>query len=369
MTNSTIALFIIDIMALLFLFGVLHGEKTLDNRRKKAFASGMLITVVIIIAQIGTILTADGSPWLRTFNNMFNVLGFLLSPVIPIILLSIFDTNIIKRHKLLLVPTIINAVAVLLSPIFGFIFYIDKFNVYSRGDLFYIFVIAYIINIMLLVLTTWLNTVKYFHPIKWKITSLTTFAVVGTCVQLLYPTVYSTWHVVTLSLFLLYMIISEFEGSFDALTRIYNRQAFEKASRQFSDKNMFSVILLDINDFKGVNDTYGHDYGDVVLKLVASSMREAFDNRCSFYRIGGDEFCIIRKDNNKEKLEEQINNMAVIFGKKRKDNRSLPTIAYGYCIKQTHVATNFEKIFKEADEKMYYHKESQKKEKELTQSN
>ncbi|WP_293706353.1 sensor domain-containing diguanylate cyclase [Stenotrophomonas sp. UBA7606] len=80
----------------------------------------------------------------------------------------------------------------------------------------------------------------------------------------------------------------------DPLTQLGNRRRMDDALRTFeSQANTFSVISLDIDHFKAVNDTYGHDAGDEALRCLAQRMREA----CRAYdvplRVGGEEFLIL----------------------------------------------------------------------------
>ena len=332
----------------------------MGKHRKKAFSYGIVFTVLVIISEAGTILVSEGSAELRSLNILFNVLGFALTPIIPIVLIAIFDIKILQRYKLLFLPTILNSVAVMLSPVFGLIFYVDVNNYYQRGSIFFFFVLVYIVNIIFLVIITWYTGQKYFYPIKRKIVGLSFFTVAGTGIQLLVPSIYSSWHCVTLSLFLLYILLSEFEGSFDTLTKLYNRGAFEKASKKLTGKKAFSVIVMDINNFKEINDTYGHEYGDTVLKEVAAIIRDSFDDHCSCYRIGGDEFCTICRDGNREKLENQLKTITNSLIKERQKNKCLPTVSYGYSIFQGDKTFDFQKILKEADDQMYHYKELQK---------
>jgi diguanylate cyclase (GGDEF)-like protein len=361
MLKNYITIYIIDIIALFFLFGLLYNDNFLSQHRKRSFSYGIVFTVLIILFEIGTMLVSGGSAELRNFNILFNVLGFALTPVIPIVLIAIFDTKIIRMHNFFLLPTILNFVAVMLSPFFGLIFYVDANNYYQRGSIFLFFVIVYIINIIFFVIVTLYAGQKKFYSIKWKITSLSFFTMVGTCIQLFVPSVHSSWHCVTLSLFLLYILLSEFEGSFDILTEFYNRAAFEKALKHLKSKKTCSVIVMDINNFKEINDTYGHEYGDVVLKEVAAIIRNSFDDNCSCYRIGGDEFCTICRDANRDKLEHQLKNITNDIAKERQKNRCLPTVAYGYSIFQEDKTLDFKKMFKEADDQMYDYKQLQKK--------
>ena len=90
----------------------------------------------------------------------------------------------------------------------------------------------------------------------------------------------------------------EFMSVLDGLTGLYNRRQFEIGLRQEFNRSKrhpsdFSLAMLDIDFFKKVNDTYGHQYGDYVLKTVADIMKKAFRKTDLLYRYGGEELVII----------------------------------------------------------------------------
>ncbi|MCG1011082.1 hypothetical protein JT739_00525 [Tepidanaerobacter sp. GT38] len=149
-----LATYTIDITALFYLMGLLHSSTSLKLNRKKPFLIAIIFTIIIILSEAGTVFADNGSLNLRTINILCNILGFALTPIIPIAMILIFDERIFISHKLLLVPTLINIVATALSPLYGYIFYIDIKNHYSRGDYFFIFIIVYIINFILLIIST-----------------------------------------------------------------------------------------------------------------------------------------------------------------------------------------------------------------------
>lgn len=362
MAKTNIALYTIDIIALAFLYGLLFGNNLLNKSRKRSFAYGILMTILIILAEVGTNIVGGGDAHLRGLNILFNLIGFALTPTIPIILIVIFNPDVIKKNIIILLPLIINIIVVLLSPIYGLIFYVDQMNQYTRGSIFYVFVAVYIVNIILLVVGTIWTCNKSFYPIKWKLISLSLFTVAGSFIQLLLPEVYASWHCVTLSFLLFYILLSEFDGSFDTLTQLYNRAAFERAIKQLTDNSRFSIIALDINDFKTVNDTHGHSYGDTVLQEVSNIIRESFNHNSSWYRIGGDEFCIISKDTDQNKLETNLKKLTEGLSKERFNNTCLPTIAYGYSIHLGAEPLNFRKMMEEADKQMYFYKQIHKEE-------
>mgnify|MGYP002924291846 FL=1 len=82
----------------------------------------------------------------------------------------------------------------------------------------------------------------------------------------------------------------------DSLTNIYNRYGFDELAERMITKNPkthFVAALLDIDDFKFINDIYGHVYGDRALKSLTDSMKAFFPSDALLGRNGGDEFCIL----------------------------------------------------------------------------
>lgn len=80
----------------------------------------------------------------------------------------------------------------------------------------------------------------------------------------------------------------------DALTRIANRRAFDEALALSCDKGMgFALLLLDLDGFKAVNDSYGHAAGDDLLRQVAGRLLQIVRSTDTLARLGGDEFAII----------------------------------------------------------------------------
>ena len=84
----------------------------------------------------------------------------------------------------------------------------------------------------------------------------------------------------------------QYEATHDALTGVLNRGAFEKA-RSYVDKRKIAMLLIDVDYFKTINDTYGHEMGDRVLQKGADLLTSNFRSEDSIYRIGGDEFAIL----------------------------------------------------------------------------
>ena len=95
----------------------------------------------------------------------------------------------------------------------------------------------------------------------------------------------------------------------DSLTDIYNRYGFDELAERMITKNPkthFVAALLDIDDFKFINDIYGHIYGDRALKSLTDSMKAFFPKTTLLGRNGGDEFCILLPDHTYKEAGELL---------------------------------------------------------------
>ncbi|WMJ79192.1 diguanylate cyclase [Clostridium sp. MB40-C1] len=84
----------------------------------------------------------------------------------------------------------------------------------------------------------------------------------------------------------------------DPLTGIANRKRIMQILNELSEdpKNKFALFYIDLNDFKGINDNFGHHCGDFVLKEISKIVKNVLDKNCILGRLSGDEFVIIQKN-------------------------------------------------------------------------
>lgn len=111
------------------------------------------------------------------------------------------------------------------------------------------------------------------------------------------------------------MILDEHRKKFkklavtDGLTGIYNRHGFDEQVEKYLEQNTNTscvAVLFDIDDFKFINDMYGHAAGDMALKILAESMQKFFSENVVLGRSGGDEFCMLLPGRTCEDLRMQI---------------------------------------------------------------
>ena len=158
----------------------------------------------------------------------------------------------------------------------------------------------------------------------------------------------------------------EWLANTDALTRLVNRRRFHELaeleisrSRRFI-KN-FSVLMLDIDNFKSINDTYGHDVGDKVIAYIGDMCRNELRDIDIAGRLGGEEFAILLPDTSPEtalqvaeRLRHEIENYEMEFS----GGAVLKfTVSIG-CVSSTDLSLDVEQLLKRADQCLYEAKKS-----------
>ena len=146
----------------------------------------------------------------------------------------------------------------------------------------------------------------------------------------------------------------------DALTGLYNRHALRANYDNYVGGNLI-VAYLDVDNFKQINDSYGHDAGDDVLLKISNGLKEIFTNTDA-YRYGGDEFLLIRKDIDTSLFVNQLHLMKQRMDElSHGDNKPSVNFSAGYVYGVAEVADDLRSMFEKADELMYEAKRRGKK--------
>ncbi len=99
----------------------------------------------------------------------------------------------------------------------------------------------------------------------------------------------------------------------DDMTGILNREAMQKSIREFlrtsSSNELHAMMMIDTDNFKGLNDTLGHVFGDEVIKFVARTIKNTFRQSDFVGRVGGDEFMVFMKNTTKEVTQQRAQSL------------------------------------------------------------
>ena len=333
------------------------------------FTSLVLLNMILIAIDLST-WYFDGRPGL--FNeigtHLSNLLLFIIEPVglFLWILYANFlvfhdEKRILKLKRILLIPLIINAVLSITSLHTGWFFGFTEQNIYHRGDL-YLIHLALCIFLLLFPFPFIFKNRKNLPKKQFK--SLLLFIIpitIGTTLQVLYYGVTYTWSGMMVSLLIVYLTIQDRESSTDFLTEVYNRKQldhFIKDKVKRKRQNSFSIILLDLDKFKEINDKFGHDVGDEALQDTVEILQSNLRRDDFLARYGGDEFLIVMDIHTPELLEATIQRLKISFNEFNLISQKPYTLSFssGYYLYNSQSKMSEHDLLKHVDYLMYQDK-------------
>ncbi|WP_299774740.1 GGDEF domain-containing protein [uncultured Pseudoteredinibacter sp.] len=150
----------------------------------------------------------------------------------------------------------------------------------------------------------------------------------------------------------------KFLADYDALTSVPNRRSIIEYGEQLSRGNgSFSVLLIDVDHFKSINDNFGHAKGDKVLQYIALLASSYCSDVIRFGRLGGEEFLFVLNDACESTALTLAQSFSDSLQEKSVEGIKSPTVSIGVAI-QSDTALSFEKLLEQADEALYHAKSS-----------
>ena len=141
----------------------------------------------------------------------------------------------------------------------------------------------------------------------------------------------------------------EYLSNMDLLTSVQNRNSMNNRVSQFMNGKVqyksLAVIFADLNGLKPVNDKYGHDAGDELLKKASSALKLTF-SKSEIYRAGGDEFLVIILDQPKENIEAKVQKL-------RENSENTDNVSFSLGFYYNENGGNIRTAMHEADVRMY----------------
>ena len=143
-----------------------------------------------------------------------------------------------------------------------------------------------------------------------------------------------------------------YEASHDALTGLYNRRSFERFCEECQGEQV-AMILADADKFKNINDTYGHEIGDQVLRKIAHLLQVSFRSEDAPCRVGGEEFAVIMRHIGPDRQDLVRQKIDTINQTLLHPEDGLPPVSVSAGVAFADGETSMEDLYKNADAALY----------------
>lgn len=362
-----IYLYLFAILILIIIYISLKQQYPSSVSAANLFRKVVLLTAFMLVVDIAHELL-NGA--VGTFNGALLIIATLLVYGLPafIALLWFFYTHHILyrtnpkfdyKFILFLLPITFNTIFTFVSLIWPLYFSIDANNIYSRGNIYYISIALqyfYMVFPIIMVVANYkkLSREKFLPMVFFSIPPM-----IAGVIQALNYGLLLIWPALAFSVFLVFVFIQSRMVITDYLTGLKNKGAFENHINNLNMKTktnkVLSIVILDLDGLKTVNDRHGHLVGDKALNLFAQNMMNSFGHRDYLARIGGDEFVVLKFVDTELDL---IKSLDVFYENIQILNKSkvLPdpiSYSYGYKVYLGDESQTIKGMIEEVDKLMY----------------
>ena len=350
----------IPVLIIIFLLFFLKINYTYEKDLTKKFIPSLLLLFALIIADNVDYYAYDKAAAegiIDLLHRLAAMLGYDLRITLMASLISVAADRLSDRKHTVLytyLPALVNIVIMLPCLFTDWFFYYCEDGTIGRGPL------AYEPHILSAVYMLFLFALGCLCKRRGKTNEMGILILCGclTISGFLAEFLFALRGILTgvvaldITFYYLYLHIEHFR--FDALTGIFNRDAFIADVDEYDNGDISHIMSIDLNDLKKLNDTYGHGAGDKALKAIAKALKDSCLNDCYVYRVGGDEFaaiCLHRKTEEIVAMTDEMYKAVEAAGY---------SCAVGYA--EWGAGKTFTEVYKEADDMMYSTKRAMKKE-------
>ena len=270
---------------------------------EKLFSSMILLTIAGCTAEALSFLI-DGRrfPYCRELNYFLNSVCFLGTSTLGYLWCLFVDMrtfNSLTRTRRIALrlapPLILDYILCIASLRTGIIFTISPENVYQRGS--YV-AVPYLVLFFYFIYSLCLSDISKKNGLHLKSMSSLAFVgpcIVGTVLQGAFYGITLGWTSVAIAFVHVYQQTQFLNFYTDSLSMLYNRRYLDRVLRQIVHSGIPNVygIMIDVNDFKHINDDYGHSAGDRAIQYIARILQQSISSSALAIRYAGDEFILL----------------------------------------------------------------------------
>jgi diguanylate cyclase (GGDEF)-like protein len=292
----------IILLFIIFIYTKKYGDT--ESTQNKIYLLIVVTTMYMLFLDSISRLDGHNGTILPIINKTGNFLLFLSSPavsslwVLYVFIYKLKNTKYIKwLFAFIIAIGVTNFIIVVLSLKYSWFYYIDEQNIYHRGPYFIIstlltFILMFFASVIVYLKRDRIERKHYYALLLFSVPPFVCIAL-----QVLFYGYSFIYNGVALSALVIFLYVQNQDIFTDYLTGVSNRKKLElhlakMISGSVPDRT-FSAIMIDLDNFKTINDTYGHKAGDEALKKAAELLQNSIGKNDLIARYGGDEFCVV----------------------------------------------------------------------------
>lgn len=358
---------VVDLLAIVLMVVVmLSGNRYEPDPRKSKFVGHAFRAALGVACMdlVGRLL--NDRPFFIPLNAVSNIIYFLLLLVITKEWVEYAGTWSLSRPfrpwfwwAVVEIPFLVAFFIVLLSPFTGWIFWFDEAGAYRRGP--YATPLGVLMGAYALLASVGMVgrsrrdlSASRRHDAK-VFAGFSLFPVIGGVLQMLSVKVACVPICFAYGLLVVYLNFEGRTATHDGLTGLWNRGYFDQYLNQHFNELHLALFLLDCNDFKDINNAYGHEAGDRALIRIANALEDVFNDEPGMVaRYGGDEFVVVWSGFEELNLREWAEKIRKAVADIPADPVRL-SVSVGYA-RASEIQGDGEALVKLADRRMYAEK-------------
>ncbi len=295
-------IYVSNLMGLLLMMGVYLGNawKMQKRNSEDKVLRGMIFTVMVSCIVDPMVYTVDGRPGeiFYFMNYVGNIWSFVADLIIGPLWIALIKRHVIGLDEkiqqfFVWASSIIGYGALLFNFIYPIIFRVDSDNHYHRGPLFWIFpligamfildgIVVYLIGRAKGSVLRFFPVMQFFVPV-----------IIGVAVQIYFYNITMIWPGIAVGITIMILSLQNENIFRDKLTGLLNRFYLYRMQEDLRHQKAFGFMLLDINNFKKINEAFGHSEGDKALIAMAGILRKCVWVHGTVIRYSGDEFAVL----------------------------------------------------------------------------
>lgn len=339
----------ITCMLMLTMLVQTYTSDSMEERLRNAFLRGFA-TILFCALLDWTRVELNGSQLVPVWLHGAVVsLEYTLAPVVVLFLIGVMGA--IERNSFLVPLLAFNGLLQFTSGFTEWIFYIDAANNFVRGEWFRVHVLIYSIGIFVMYWEVYRCSWIYQNRNGWMLFMSILSLTIGVGENDLGGECHTTFLAVSIAATMFYVYFMDIGIQTDPMTKLLNRRCYDSHLKKIDCPT--AVVMFDVDKFKYINDTYGHEKGDIVLQHVAICLRRTFGRLGYLYRLGGDEFCLILRKGYLDKVDFGLLRRALDrhLEMYRRHEPLMPAVSMGHAIYDGGLSV--QNVVKQADQQMY----------------